>query len=255
MLTDNYKADTDMRLDRLLVALAVNTRSQIRTIVRSGRIRINGQVVKDESIHVRPGDIIMLDGNILDARTQRHIMFYKPAGILTAARDPKQPTIFDVLPKELSTLGCMPVGRLDKDTSGLLLLTTDGELAHRLLSPKRHVWKTYRAVAEGTVTQKDVAAFERGIPLSDFTALPAKLDILLAGSDRSEVLVHVHEGKFHQVRRMLSAVGHEVITLHRSVFGPITLDPSLNPGDYRELTLAELDNLKTAVLPEEKENA
>ena len=140
----------------------------------------------------------------------------------------------------------MPVGRLDKDTTGLLFLTTDGELNHRLLSPGRHVDKRYRAIVDGTLDEKDVKAFAAGMDLGDFTAKGAKLEILRAGEETSLAEVTVAEGKFHQVKRMFSAVGHEVLELHRKSFGPLELDGSLREGEWRELAAEELDALRQA---------
>ena len=151
-----------MRLDRLLTTLAVGSRSQVKTMLRAGRVTVNGQVVRSADAHVQPGDRLTLDQQPLDARTTRHVLLNKPCGVLTAARDSKQPTVLDLLPPAYRACGCMPVGRLDKDTSGLLLLTTDGELAHRLLSPKRHVWKCYEATVDGPLNAQDAAAFAAG---------------------------------------------------------------------------------------------
>lgn len=243
----SFAADIECRLDRLLVSLSIGTRAQVKNLIKSGCVSVDDRIITDDGSHVRPGNLLKLNGSLLDARTTRHIILHKPCGILTAARDPKQPTVFDLLPKVFYSLGCMPVGRLDKDTSGLLLFTTDGELSHRLLSPKRHVWKCYRAVVEGRLDAEDIAAFESGIVLSDFTALPARLQILQAGKESSTALVHVHEGKFHQVRRMFGARGHEVTELSRLSFGPLVLDESLQPGGYRELTADELQQLIQSV--------
>ena len=150
------KVDTPMRLDRLLSMLALGTRSQVRQIVKGGRIAVNGHTEKNAERRLNPGDTLTLDGQPLDARTVRHVMLNKPCGVLTAAMDRKQKTVLDLLPPVYKACGCMPVGRLDKDTEGLLLLSTDGELAHRLLSPKRHVQKCYRAEVDGPLGQDDI---------------------------------------------------------------------------------------------------
>lgn len=240
-----------MRLDRLLTTLAIGSRSQVKLIVRAGRITINGQVARSADARVQCGDVLALDHQVLDARVTRHVMLCKPCGVLTAARDPKQPTVLDLLPPVYKSCGCMPVGRLDKDTSGLLLLTTDGELAHRLLSPKRHIWKCYQATVDGPLDARDVQAFSDGLALSDFVALPAKLEIISTSPTQSVARVQVREGKFHQVRRMFAARGRTVTQLCRQTFGPITLDPALAPGQYRELTDEELTQLLSAVSKEE----
>ena len=246
-------ADAAMRLDRLLTTLAVGSRSQVKTMLRAGRVTVNGQVVRSADAHVQPGDRLTLDQQPLDARTTRHVLLNKPCGVLTAARDPKQPTVLDLLPPAYRACGCMPVGRLDKDTSGLLLLTTDGELAHRLLSPKRHVWKCYEATVDGPLNAQDAAAFAAGLELSDFTALPAELEILRSSPQEAVAQVRVREGTFPQVRRMFAARGRTVTALRRLSLGPLTLDASLQPGEYRELTVQELTELLAAVSKEDAE--
>lgn len=231
-----------MRLDKLLTHLGVASRSGVRDILKAGRVRVNGAAVKDAAFQVNENADIALDGQRLDTRLSRHIMLHKPAGVLTAKEDHRQKTVMDLLPPLYTALGCMPVGRLDKDTTGLLILTTDGELAHRLISPDRHVNKVYEARVDGTLTEADVEAFAAGIPLKDFTALPSKLEILAPGLCR----VTVREGKFHQVRRMFGAVGKPVLELRRLSFGPLPLDEALSPGEYRELTETEIAALYAA---------
>ena len=236
-----------MRLDRLLVSLALGTRSQIQPLIRKGRVTVNGIAVKDPGLNVTPGeDKILLDGQALDTRTTLHLMLFKPAGLLTAARDKKAPTVMDLLPPKCQALGCMPVGRLDKDTTGLLLFTTDGELAHRLLSPKRHVNKTYWAQVDGPLDGEDVKAFAAGLDLGDFIALPGKLEILSSSPAKAQARVTVQEGKFHQIKRMFEARGRTVTRLHRETFGPLLLDETLAPGQYRELTAMEAAQLYAA---------
>lgn len=244
---NNYKTDSSLRLDRLLTTLALGSRKEVQQLIRSGRIAINQKTVKDPSSHVRIGDTISLDGKIIDARITRHIMLNKPCGILTAARDAKQPTVLDLLPDVYRSCGCMPVGRLDKDTSGFLILSTDGELAHRLLSPKREVWKCYEAEVDGPLNDADIEAFKAGLSLSDFDALPARLEIISSASDCATARVWVCEGKFHQVRRMFAARNRTVVKLKRLSIGPLTLDETLQPGEYRELTEQELSLLQEAV--------
>ena len=231
-----------MRLDKLLSRLGTASRSGCRDLLRSGRVRVNGETAKDPAMDVPPGAEVCLDGKPLDTRLARHLMLHKPAGVLTAKEDRSSPTVMDLLPAVYTSLGCMPVGRLDKDTTGLLLLTTDGELAHRLLSPARHVDKVYEVRVDGELAREDAAAFEAGIPLRDFTALPAKLEILAP----SLALVTVREGKYHQVKRMFGAVGKPVAALRRLSFGPIRLDEALAPGDFRELTEKEIAALYDA---------
>lgn len=231
-----------MRLDKMLSNLGVASRSECRTLLKAGRIRVGEAIARDGAMNVQEGAAIFLDGKSLDTRLSRHLMLYKPAGILTAAEDGRQKTVMDLLPGVYRACGCMPVGRLDKDTTGILLLTTDGELAHRLISPGRHVDKVYEATVEGALDAEDVAAFAAGIPLKDFTALPAKLELL----DESIGRVTVQEGKYHQVKRMLGACGKPVKTLHRTSFGPLKLDEALLPGTFRELTGEEITALYQA---------
>ena len=225
-----------MRLDRWLATVSAGSRSEVKQWIRGGQAAVNGRVILDPALSFETEkDSLSLNGRALDGRVMRHVMLYKPAGILTAARDAKQPTVMDLLPPVYRSIGCMPVGRLDKDTTGLLLLTCDGELNHRLLSPGRHVEKRYRALTDGTLTQEDAEAFAAGMDLGDFTAQPARLTIL--GPSLAEVVIA--EGKFHQVKRMFEAVGREVLELHRSAFGPLELDPALAEGQWRELTAEE----------------
>lgn len=229
-----------LRLDRWLVTLGVGSRSEVQKLVKKGGVKVNDAPIKDPGMQVDENTArLTVLGQPVDGRLTRHVMLHKPAGLLTAARDKKQPTVMDLLPEVYASIGCMPVGRLDKDTTGLLFLTTDGELNHRLLSPGRHVDKTYLAEVDGTLNESHIAAFAEGLHLSDFDAQPAKLEILAPHLGR----VTVHEGKFHQVKRMFSAVGCEVVKLHRETFGSLTLDPNLPEGEWRELTVDELSAL------------
>ena len=241
-----------MRLDKLLSALAVCSRSGVAALLRAGRVRVDGAAAKDAGMAVDPDvQIVTLDDQTLEWKAQRTVMLNKPCGVLTAARDPKQPTVLDLLPPLYRAMNCMPAGRLDKDTEGLLILTTDGQLAHRLISPKREVGKLYEAEVDGPLCADDVAAFAGGLSIRDadgaFQAKPAELTILSCGEAESTARVRVTEGKYHQVRRMLAACGHETLTLHRERVGPLRLDPALEPGEMRELTAEELSALRQAV--------
>ena len=239
-----------MRLDRLLASLALGSRQQVKALVRQGRVAVSGQPALDAGMQVPPGTDIRVDGEALDTRLERHVMLNKPAGVLTAARDPKQPTVMDLLPAVYRSLRCMPVGRLDKDTEGLLLLTTDGQAAHRLLSPRRGVDKVYLARVTGTLQEQTRQRFQQGIELKDFITLPAQMDILSADEQGSVAQVTLQEGKFHQVRRMFAACGHEVVHLKRLRFGPLGLDPELPPGGWRELTDTEWQALTQEGAPD-----
>ena len=230
-----------LRLDRMLVTLGKGSRSEMQKAIRGGRVRVNGDVQRDPSVQVGEDAEILLNGEKLDTRLTRHVMLHKPAGLLTAARDKKQPTVMDLLPAEYAAIGCMPVGRLDKDTEGLLLLMDDGELAHRLLSPKYHVDKRYFARVDGPLDQADVDAFAAGMTLGDgLMCLPAGLEPLAEGT----CIVTLREGKFHQVKRMLAARGAPVLYLKRLSMGPLTLDAELPIGGWRELTAEETASLR-----------
>lgn len=233
-----------MRLDRYLAQSGERTRSEAARLLRSGAVRVNGEPVRDGGFHLKPNDRVELMGQTVEEKRFQYLMLHKPAGLLTAARDSRASTVMQLLPESCARRKVLPVGRLDKDTTGLLLLTNDGELAHRLLSPKRHVWKTYEAAVTGRLTAADSQAFERGIVLSDFTALPARMEILSAGEDESRARVQVREGKFHQIKRMFGALGHEVTALSRLTFGALSLPEELPPGQYRELTEEELAALR-----------
>ena len=236
-----------MRLDRWLSTLGACSRSEGKDLIRKGAVLVNGKPERDPGAAAETEtDELRIRGERVDGRVVRHVMLHKPAGLLTAARDRKQPTVMDLLPPVYGSIGCMPVGRLDKDTTGLLVLTCDGEMNHRLLAPGRHVDKVYEARVTGRLTEKEKEAFAAGLDLSDFTAQPAELEILEAGEAESRARVTVAEGKFHQIKRMFSATGHEVLTLHRSRFGPLALDPALAEGEWRELTEEELAALRAA---------
>lgn len=236
-----------MRLDRLLVTVGLGSRTQVQRLIRSGAVAVDGQTLRDPGSQIREDAAVAVSGQAVDTRQERHILLNKPAGVLTAARDSRQETVMSLLPPAFTSLGCMPVGRLDKDTTGLLLLTTDGEMAHRLLSPARYVDKVYLAEVDGPLTAAHIEAFAAGLNLGDFVAAPAALDILESGEARALARVTVHEGRFHQVKRMFEAVGRTVLTLRRERFGPLTLPEDLTAGQWRELTGEELAEVRRAV--------
>ncbi len=211
-------------------------------MVRQGRILVDGKNAAAADMKVDPLLAeILLDGEPLCYEKFTYIMLHKPAGVLSAVEDRKQKTVLDLLPSELQKRGLSPVGRLDKDTEGLLLLTNDGELTHKLLSPKYHVDKVYYAKVDGCLERADIEAFAAGMTLGDgLECLPAGLEIL---SD-SEALVTLHEGKFHQVKRMLAARGKPVLYLKRLRMGPLYLDENLPCGAYRPLHEEEIKSLR-----------
>ncbi len=240
-----------VRLDKYLAQSGERTRSEAVKAVRAGQVRLNGVVVRDPGAKVQDGDEVMLLGQAIGDDAMQYYLLYKPSGVLTAARDSHAQTVMDLLPEALSHRKVLPVGRLDKDTTGLLLLTNDGALAHSLLDPKRHVWKRYVARVEGRLAEEDVRAFESGIPLKDFCAKPASLVILQADDGESVAEVRVREGKFHQVKRMFAARGHEVLALHRASFGPLTIPEGMQPGDYVKLSEETVQLLRNAVQTQE----
>ena len=227
-----------MRLDRLLSELGVASRSELRRIIRSGRVSVGGETVTAPERRVDPEtDSVCLDGAPLRLRRFRYFLMDKPAGVLSVTEDRRQETVLDLLPQELRRLGLFPVGRLDKDTSGLLLLTNDGEFAHRVISPKSGVEKRYRAEVEGVPDEGDAHAFAEGIVLADGTqCLPARLEI----TGESLCYVTVMEGKYHQVKRMLAARGKPVTALRRLSVGALTIPEGLAPGGARELADEDL---------------
>ena len=238
-----------MRLDKLLTMLGEGTRAQVKDYVRAGRVTINGVPARDSGMQVDAENAkICLGGRVLEYKVVRHVMLNKPQGTLTAARDKKQKTVMDLLPPLYAAMDCMPAGRLDKDTEGLLVITSDGQLAHRIISPKKDVSKVYFARVDGKLDETDVAAFAQGLHIKDsdgeFDAKPAGLEIVSTGDVHSEVRVRVTEGKYHQVKRMLASRGAPVIYLKRLQIGALKLDPALEPGQWREMTDEEVQLLE-----------
>lgn len=229
------------RLDKLLAGTGKWSRREVKALVRQGLVRVDGRLAASAEDKLDPAAaIITVAGETISLRRFTYVMLHKPAGVLTATEDRKQPTVLDLLPPELRRIGLAPVGRLDKDTEGLLLLTNDGELAHRLLSPKYHVDKRYLARVDGELSAADAEAFARGMTLGDgLECLPAGLEVL---PDRV-CIVTLREGKFHQVKRMLAARGAPVLYLKRLSMGPLTLDDSLAAGAYRLLRAEEISAL------------
>ena len=222
-----------VRLDKVLSELGVASRRELKQMIRSGRVSVNGQTVTEPEKHIDPEkDALCLDGAALRLRRFRYFMMDKPAGVLSVTEDRKQQTVLDLLPPELKRLGLFPVGRLDKDTGGLLILTNDGGFAHRVISPKAGVEKRYRAEVEGVPDEEDARAFAQGLILADGTrCLPAKLEI----TGGSVCFVTVMEGKYHQVKRMLASRGKPVQRLRRLSVGELEIGEDLGPGGFREL--------------------
>lgn len=270
-----------IRLDKMLGNLGYGTRSAVKILIRQGAVTVNGIQVKDHGLQINPNkDVVILDGETIQYRDTVYILLHKPAGVVSATEDHRDRTVIDLIDPDLTVLSPFPVGRLDKDTEGLLLITNDGKLSHELLSPRKHVPKTYRALVAGDVGAEDGEAFTKGVELDDgYVTMPAQLRVLarsnpnvngaiianedkhikemtdaiqyapdLEDSETSSVLswieLTIHEGKFHQVKRMFEAVGKKVLYLRRISMGPLQLDETLAPGEWRELTEVELESLR-----------
>lgn len=232
-----------IRLDKYLTDMGCGTRSEIKKYIRSGNVTVNSIVVKHPEQKIDTGiDHVKLNGRVISYSTYEYYMLNKPADVVSAVSDSKDKTVIDLI-KDMHRNDLFPVGRLDKDTEGLLLITNDGGLAHRLLSPSKHVNKTYFAKVRGIVTEEDVEQFRQGVDIGDEKpALPAELNICYSG-EISEIRLTIQEGRFHQVKRMFQAVGKEVIYLKRLQMGTLVLDENLKPGEYRKLTEEEVKKL------------
>ncbi|KRL97560.1 pseudouridine synthase [Liquorilactobacillus satsumensis] len=232
-----------MRLDKLVATTLGRTRSQVRKLLQDGAITVNGAKATSGKKHVDPQqDVISAFGDELHYESKRYLMLNKPAGVISATTDPQQQTVLSLLP-ESARKGIFPVGRLDKDTTGLLLLTNDGHFAHQLMSPKKHVAKTYRALVAGTVTAQICSQFSAGLTLrTGEVTRPAQLTLLKGNvpTGKSSVQIVIVEGKYHQIKRMFGAVGMKVLQLQRCAIGQLQLDPQLKAGQVRALTPAEL---------------
>ena len=231
------------RLDKILSGTGRWSRREVKDLVKAGRVTADGAVVaRPEDKFDREAVELRVDGEAVDGERYCYLMLHKPGGVLSATEDPKQPTVLDLLPPHLRRVGLFPVGRLDKDTEGLLLLTNDGPLGHRLLAPKKHVDKVYFVRVEGRLDQEDRRAFRTGMVLGDgLRCLPAELEEL---EPPDTGLVTLREGKYHQVKRMLASRGKPVTYLKRLSMGPLRLDPELAPGAWRPLTQGERQELE-----------
>ena len=228
------------RLDKILASQGEATRSEAQRLIRGGRVSVNGKVFRDPSLKIEPDCCkIELNGRILCYRRFAYIMMNKPAGLLCVSRDPKAPTVMDLLPEDLRRPGLFPAGRLDKDTVGLVIITDDGDFAHRMLAPKKDIIKRYRAVLDLPVGEREIDAFAAGTSLEDGTVCrPAALSLIEDG-EKPLAEVAITEGRYHQVKRMFASVGRRVLWLKRISIGNLVLDPKLNEGSCRELTEIE----------------
>ena len=234
-----------MRIDKLLSDMGIAPRSKSRIACRSGQVTVDGVPVKDSSCHVDPEkQRIVFRGREISSRRYTYVMLNKPEGYVSATEDSKLPVVTELLPEELQKRELFPVGRLDRDTVGLMLLTNDGQLAHTVLSPKHHVTKEYRFTAAEPMRAGVEDEFRDGVTLAD--GYECKSAIIELDSDRLGGVITLTEGKYHQIKRMVAASGNRVTSLERISFAGIPLDPTLARGEWRYLTDAELDRLRTA---------
>ena len=243
------------RIDKILSNYGGVSRAEAKVLLKAGKVKVNGEIVKDSGAKVSEDDNVELDGRKLSLRKYRYFMLNKPAGYISSTEPEPgdtSPNVISLFKKE-GIKGLFPVGRLDKDTTGLLLVTNDGELGHKLTAPCKHVDKTYLAKVKGRLTEDAVQAFEKGFDFKEFTSAPARLEILNVGSNDEAIVngsdtaavfstakVTISEGKFHQVKRMFLKVGCEVVELKRLSMGKLVLDECLKPGEYKELTENDL---------------
>ncbi len=230
----------NMRLDRFLCELNIGTRSQVKELIKKGNVSVNGVIITKSDTNINEtSDEVLFKGEKLRYREYVYIMINKPDGVVTATRDKNLPTVMDLI-KPLPVKDMSPVGRLDRDTTGLLLITNDGELSHRLLSPKYHVDKTYLVTCEHSLTENDINRLCEGVDIGDDEpTLPARVKT----SNGTDILLTIHEGRFHQVKRMLEAVDNKVTKLKRVSFGPLDLPGDLKEGEWRELTEDEIQKI------------
>ncbi|WP_457567387.1 pseudouridine synthase [Desulfurobacterium sp.] len=234
-----------MRLDRFLAESGYGTRKEVKKLIKSGIVKVNGTTVRDASRRIKPeSDIVTVDGDEVFHIDRFYIMLNKPAGYITSTKD-RELTVMELICDVPRFENLFPVGRLDKDTTGLLLITNDGELAHRLTHPKWKVPKVYLATVEGKLSEKEIKKLQNGINLGDFITKPARVKVLTENRDDSQVEIEITEGKYHQVKRMFEKIGHPVKRLHRVSFGTLKLG-NLPEGEYRFLTEEEVKKLKEA---------
>jgi len=236
------------RLDKIVSNFGGLTRGEAKEYIKRGRVTVGGEVVKDGSRKVSDTDIIKIDGNELNCSKYRYFMLNKPEGYISSTEDDPAdgtPNVIRLFEKE-GVKGLFPVGRLDKDVTGLLIVTNDGNLGHDLTAPSKHVEKAYLALVNKVLGQEDTEAFAKGFEFKDFKAAPAGLEIISTDKTKgtSEAIVKIHEGKFHQVKRMFLKVGCEIVKLKRISMGKLSLDEGLMPGEYRELSASEISLIK-----------
>ncbi|MDD5829057.1 MAG: pseudouridine synthase [Lachnospira sp.] len=236
-----------LRLDKYLCDMQIGSRAEVKGLIKKKRIKVNEETVTKPELKIdTDNDIIKFDDEVINYQEYEYFMLNKPQGVISATNDKSDKTVIDLI-KDAKRKDLFPVGRLDKDTEGLLLITNDGELSHNLLSPKRHVDKTYFAKVKGHITDEEVLKFKNGLVVDEtFTAKPARLHVLEFNDadNTTDIQITIHEGKFHQIKRMFEAVGSEVLYLKRLSMGTLLLDKNLIPGEYRKLSQEEINALK-----------
>ena len=235
-----------MRLDKYLANSHEGSRSEVKEHIKKGRVSVNGMVIKDPSYHVGGDDDVVCCGHSVSHRHHYYYMLNKPPGIVSATEDTREKTVLDLFPERLRK-GLFPVGRLDKDSVGLLIICDDGETAHRLLSPSHHVDKKYMIKTDEPLSDEDVKVFASGMTLEDGTVLQSAL-LEISDEDSCEAFVTIHEGKYHQIKRMIQRCGKNVVYLKRLSMGALQLDPALAEGEYRELSDEEIGLILENVL-------
>ncbi|MCT4795130.1 MAG: rRNA pseudouridine synthase [Exiguobacterium sp.] len=234
-----------MRIDKLLANMGYGSRKDVKLLLKQGAVQVDGQPVKDAKRHVKPEtEVVTVFGEAVDYKPFVYLMMNKPEGVVSATEDQVETTVLELIDPSYAHYELFPVGRLDKDTTGLLLLTNDGAFNHALMSPRKHVDKVYVAEIDGEMTVDDVRRFAEGVELEDgYTTKPARLEVISRNGRRSMIRLTLSEGKYHQVKRMVAAVGKHVERLERIQIGTLELDPTLERGAYRELTQEEYDAL------------
>lgn len=229
------------RLDKILASQGTLSRKDVKEFIKQGRVTVNGIIVKKSDVKVDiENDEILFDGELLSLKKHIYIMMNKPQGVISASDSKDDETVVDLVPDEFFRKGLFPAGRLDKDTTGFVLITDDGDFAHRILSPKNHVFKTYLATLEHSLSDSDIKMLEKGITLADGTTLKEAKVKILEDNGNPLVQIEICEGKYHQVKRMFAAAGNKVVALHRLKMGKLELDLALKPGECREITENEL---------------
>ena len=233
-----------MRLDKILSSQGTASRKDVKKIIKKGRVSVDGEIIKDSGFQLNPEkSVILIDGEKMDYKEHVYYMMNKPQGVLSASRDPKRETVVTLLPDQWQRDGLFPAGRLDADTTGFVLITDDGEFAHRILSPKNHVWKTYLVSLEHPVTESEKETVEGGMTLEDGTVCKPSHTASVPNRD-CQVYLAICEGKFHQVKRMFAEAGNNVTALKRVAMGGVKLDKTLKAGESRELTAEEVREIE-----------